>query len=377
MEGSESAATERRHFAFLLSLAEEASHYEYQAEKPWLDRLEVEHDNFRAALAWSLRNKEAELGLHLAGTLAWFWRKRFYRREGRVWLEKMLANSTKTPSASLAKALYFAGLLISDLGDNHQAKRLTEQAVTVARTVGDEATIAWSLTVLGHITRIVDGGRQSAVLHEEALNLFRELGDGWGVNDTLRNLGRAVLQQHDTERAAMLLEEALGLARVAGVQINIAYNLCLLGNIACHQNNNPGRAGVLFQESLSLFQEVQDIWGITESFLGLASVARMQRDYEQARRFYKESLATMNSTMGYNYSVAEAIWGLGAVARAEGDYKQAQTLYQEALILNKGLDTWDTAYCLAGLGGLEIGSERTAAGGEAAWGGGSSIRKPT
>jgi ATP/maltotriose-dependent transcriptional regulator MalT len=62
----------------------------------------------------------------------------------------------------------------------------------------------------------------------------------------------------------------------------------------------------------------------------------------------------MNWGMDYNYSVAEAIWGSGAVAHAEGDYKQAQTLYQKALILNKGLDAWDTAYCLAGLAGLAI-----------------------
>lgn len=58
--------------------------------------------------------------------------------------------------------------------------------------------------------------------------------------------------------------------------------------------------------------------------------------------------------MGYNYSVTEALWGLGAVARAEGDYERAQGLYQEALVLNKGLDVWDTAYCLAGLGGLAV-----------------------
>jgi ATP/maltotriose-dependent transcriptional regulator MalT len=152
----------------------------------------------------------------------------------------------------------------------------------------------------------------------------------------------------------MLLEEALGLAREAGSQTSIAHNLCLLGNIACHQNINPGRAKILFQESLSLFREERDTWGITDSLLGLASVTRMQRDYELARRFYNEILATMTSEMGYNYSVAEAIWGLGAVARAEGDYEQAQTLYQKALILNKGLDTWDTAYCLAGLGGLSM-----------------------
>jgi ATP/maltotriose-dependent transcriptional regulator MalT len=192
------------------------------------------------------------------------------------------------------------------------------------------------------------------VLLEEALNIFRELGDERGINYALRTLGRAALHQHDTERAAMLLEEALSLSRIAGSQISIAHILCLLGNIACYENNNFGRAKVLFRESLSLFQEIRDIWGIIESTLGLASVARFQKNYEQARSFYKESLTTLNSGMGYDYSVAEAIWGSGAVARAEGDYEQAQALYQKALILNKGLDKWDTAYCLAGLGGLEI-----------------------
>jgi predicted ATPase/DNA-binding CsgD family transcriptional regulator len=353
-ESGEAGATERRHFAFFLSLAEQASqHYYNQAEKMWLDRLEIEHDNLRVALAWSLRNKKTDLGLNLAGALGWFWRKRFYRLEGRGWFEKLLAIDPHQPSRIRAKALYLAGILMSDLGDNHSARKFAEQALMVARTVGDQATIAWSLTILGHVTRMLEGAHKAAVLHEEALKLFRELGDWVGMNFSLRVLGRAVLYQHDNERAAALLEEAVSQAREARSEISVGHDLCLLGNITCHQNN-LGRAKVIFQEALLLHQELRDVFGMTEALLGLASVARIQGDYDQARRYYKETLSAMNSNTGYAYSLTEALWGLGAVARAEGNSRQAHSLYYEALILNQGLDRWDTAYCLAGLAAVNL-----------------------
>ncbi len=353
-DAGDCAATERRHFDYFLRLSTQGLDRYYNAdEEDWLARLETEHDNFRAALSWSLRSGEAELGLKLAGGLGWFWRRRFYRSEGRLWLEKLLAASSQIPSTARAKALYFAGLLISDLGDNFQAKALAEQAVTVARSVEDEAAIAWSLSILGHITRYVDGGQQSAVPLEEALTLFREMRNTAGMNFALSFLGRAMIHQHQHDQAALLLEEALDLARQAGAQIRIAHALCLLGNIVCHQSAQPERAAGLYQESIALFRASREIYGIDEALLGLASVARAQGDFEQARRLYEECLnSIINSEGGYKYSVAEALWGLGAVARADGDDEQAQSRYREALVVNKGLDKWDTAYCLAGLGGL-------------------------
>src|SRR5262249_15438396 len=154
------------------NLADQASqHYNDRVESKWLDRLEANHDNIRAALEWSLAENESEVGLLLAATLGLFWRKRFYKKEGQIWLERFLATS-KPPSSARAKALTFLGLLTCDLGDIVQAQALTAQALAIARNLADQSCIAWALSIQGHIEIILHGGRQSAVLLEESVALF-------------------------------------------------------------------------------------------------------------------------------------------------------------------------------------------------------------
>jgi predicted ATPase/DNA-binding XRE family transcriptional regulator len=349
----EMTTVEQRHFSYFQGMAEQASEHYYSRDTvAWLDRLEANHDNFRAALQWALNTGQSELGLHLAVILAWFWRNRFYRREGRDWLQTLLARANGMPSFRQVQALSFAAYLTSDLGENRRAKALGEQALNIARSVGHQPTLAWSLTILGYIVKILDGGSQSVPLLEEALALFRGLDDKRGVDLTLRYMGRAMLELHDYERAARLLEEGLYQARQADAKLSIALHLCLLGNVSWYQGHNPRRTVALYQESLALFQEARDKFGVPESLLGLASVARAQMNFEESRRLYAESLATMDRETGHKYCIAEALWGLATVARAQGNYEEAWRLYQEALILNQGLDKWDTACCLAGLGGL-------------------------
>ncbi len=155
LESREEMTVERRHFKFFLRLAEQASQRYYSPHTAvWLDRVDVEHDNFRAALGWSLKSGESQPGLQLATELAWFWGKRFYRREGFVWLVKFLANSSSTPSLLRVKGLNNAALLICYLGDNTHAKALGEEALTMARHLGDSSSVAWSLTKrpLGKVT---------------------------------------------------------------------------------------------------------------------------------------------------------------------------------------------------------------------------------
>jgi hypothetical protein len=82
-----------------------------------LDRLDAEHDNLRAALAWSLETGEAALGLRVAGILAWFWRLRGHLREGRHWLGAVLAASREVRTPLRVRALNGLGLLTYSLGD--------------------------------------------------------------------------------------------------------------------------------------------------------------------------------------------------------------------------------------------------------------------
>ncbi len=109
--GELAAVINLRHLEFYANLADKAEAHLYGSQKEaWFDRLEVEHDNLRAALAWTLRDKEAEAGLRLAGALGFFWEHRAYHREGVEWLEKLLAITSDVPAATRAKALRVRGI---------------------------------------------------------------------------------------------------------------------------------------------------------------------------------------------------------------------------------------------------------------------------
>src|SRR5262249_39088985 len=90
----ENTTTQHRHLEYFIELSRKAyPHYYNVDETVWLDRLDIEHDNLRAALGWALESGELEAGLQLAGNLGWFWRKQFFRSEGRTWLDKFLAGN--------------------------------------------------------------------------------------------------------------------------------------------------------------------------------------------------------------------------------------------------------------------------------------------
>jgi len=85
----------RRHAEYYLALAEQAApELTGPRQASWLERLEWEHDNLRAALSWALERSEAELGLGLAAALARFWELRGHLSEGQEWLERALSQCT-------------------------------------------------------------------------------------------------------------------------------------------------------------------------------------------------------------------------------------------------------------------------------------------
>ena len=141
----ETDATRRGHAAFFLALAERAEPELTGREQGiWLDRLEVEHDNLRAALGWALEH-EGETALRLAAALWRFWADRSHLREGGRWLERALATAAPTVPASRLKALNGAGVIAMQLGDYQRAVALQEEGLALARAIGDQRGVSWAL----------------------------------------------------------------------------------------------------------------------------------------------------------------------------------------------------------------------------------------
>ncbi|HEU0021807.1 MAG TPA: tetratricopeptide repeat protein, partial [Dehalococcoidia bacterium] len=288
----EEESTRQAHIGYYLALAEEAvPKLNGGDQELWLNRLEIEHDNFRATLAWSLDRSEAEMALRLGGALWWFCFVRGHLTEGRRWLNQALAESRGLMPSLVARALNGAGVLAHYQGDLGQAAALCGESLRLYRQLEDKAGTAAALNGLALVAR--SGGNISAAraMYEESLALLRQVGDRWAIAYTLTYLGLVVYHQGNFEMARSFSAEGLELCREIG--------------------DRQGSAGPL-------------------TILGMANVRL--GDLKTARSVLEECLAITRS-LGDRRSSARALHQLGGVAFAEGDYTTSRVLRQEALAI--------------------------------------------
>ncbi len=295
-EVGETVGARSRHRDWCLALAERAEPELRRAEQTiWLERLETEHDNLRAALEWSRTEQGVDAELRLAGALQWFWGLREHWSEGRGWLEGALARGPDARPSVLAKAFRGAAYLAWHQGDYDRA------------------------TVFG----------------EKGLALSKELGDKEGSALLLRWLGLAVEGQGDRKRAIALLEASLALDRELGDKALISMELGNLASLALRQGDHQ-RAAVLGTEALALSKEVGEKWVMTVvlAIHGWLSIA--QGDYVQAEASFKESL-TLSRNLLKKFLAADCLVGLHRVAYARGAYERATRLFSASHAVGESL----------------------------------------
>jgi len=258
-EAGEAESTRNSHAADFLALAEAAEPGLDGPERAiWLERLEQEHDNLRAALAWSQAAGRVELGLRLVCALRLFWCEHGHLHEGWTWLEAALAlNGANVPRSLRAAALNGASIVSSALGEYARAQELAEQSLALFREDGSTGGIAWALTSLGNLAMVQDDNARAYVLIEESLTLYQELRYQWGIAASLGKLGHIAHRQGDDARAAALFDDSLARFRELEDQAGIATLLCLIGEMIHSQGDNL-RAAPLLEQSLALFRELEN-----------------------------------------------------------------------------------------------------------------------
>ncbi len=163
LESKEASAVRKRHRDWYVKLAERAEPEMHGPNQViWLERLETEHDNLRAALEWSLGGGETEAGLRLAGAIWDFWRLHGYLSEGRRWLEGFLSRSSGVSTPARVKALQAAATLGLFQCDFERATTLSEECLTLSRELGDKEGIAFSLINLGGLAGFSGRSRAGA-----------------------------------------------------------------------------------------------------------------------------------------------------------------------------------------------------------------------
>ncbi len=338
LESGEASVVRERHRDWFLSFIERmAPEFQGLQENLWLDRVEAEHDNLRAALEWSLGEEESEAGLRLAGGLELFWRVRGYLSEGRKWLERALLSSPKTTTLARRNALAGAALLAAFQGDLERSAVLAEECLATSQATGDQKHFGWALSILGGVASAKGDLTRALALREQALDQFRVLGDQWWITASLYLLGIVARHLGDFERAAVLTEESLARARVLGNERLIANGLASMGILEALQGHNQ-RAATLLRESLVLFQKLKFKLRIAGNFVDLARVARAEGQFEFAARLlgaaqtlYKELGIVLSPSQQSTFSqdVTAVCAGLGEEAfTAAQDAGRTMTLDQ-------------------------------------------------
>jgi predicted ATPase/class 3 adenylate cyclase/DNA-binding CsgD family transcriptional regulator len=347
----EEEAARRAHAAHYLTLAEAAERGLFGAESgTWLDRLEAEHDNCRAALRWALDRGETETALRLCGALWQFWYVRGYLGEGSRWLEEALAaagllerdpagaaGGGATPSALAVKALNGAGVLAHYQGDYGRAAALCGEGLALARRHGDKVGTAAALDGLAVVARSGGDYATAHTMYQEAIAIQREVGDRAGLAHSLRYLGVLFWAQRDCGAARPLVEQALAVAREVGDSQHMAGALGLLGYIHHDQGDTAAAASVL-QEALRLQTELGNKRGMARAIWGLARVAEAQGDVALAHARFLES-AVLFDAMGDRFFFANCLDGLAHQALNAGRPQLATRLLGAAQAVLEAIGT--------------------------------------
>jgi predicted ATPase/transcriptional regulator with XRE-family HTH domain len=345
----EAEAVRRAHAAFYLALAERGEpELTGPAQAEWLNRLEIEHDNLRAALAWSLAGGETSpsaaggpggesaTALRLAAALGRFWLMHGHPREGLSWLRRALALSADAPTAARGKALAEAGRLAHDQGDPDQTEALHEAALAIWRSLGDRRGESRSLDELGNVAHDRGDFSRAVALHEQALALVREAGDRRSTGRSLNNLAMVALYQSQDERAWQLYSEALALLREVGDAYGVNVVLNNLGIVAIRRGELD-QAESISNECLAGCRDLGDQQGIGNALVNLAEVAQCRGNRTRAAALYEEARQLLQD-LGDDRSTAEACYGLATLAFVGGDDARAASLFGTCLALSHHVD---------------------------------------
>jgi len=315
-ENTQLEAYRERHARYFGDLIVNPIGYELFSKQAiyWLNWLETELSNLRAALNWCLSSPgDLELGIKIVFDLTWFWYRRGYFIEGLTWAERILESpKLQKPSPTRALAQQNYGILAVWKGE--QDKGLAQLEDSLEQLLRTEEMQWIGPGMLSTAVAMINMGRDADAqpLLVQAQDIFKEMGLDYFVAIALVHLGNVELGLGNPDKAHGVLEEALAIAR---------------------QFNEP--------------------WILSFVLNNLGEVARVQGHYDQARTYYEECQSLLNNT-GDRGDMARFVHSLGYIAQHEGNLDLAESQFREGLRLFRQLgNRRGMAECLAGQAGIK------------------------
>jgi predicted ATPase/DNA-binding winged helix-turn-helix (wHTH) protein len=330
----EERAVRRAHAAYCLVLAEEGNPELGPSDRvAWLERCDLEIDNFRSALDWLFEHRELDWGVRLSMALFRFWDMREHLTEGRSRLETIVCLAEDGYPAQRAKIGIFLGALSTAQGDFRAAERFLSQTLALYETLGDRWGIAAALNAFGVAAR--DRGDNLAAQRnfERSLACWRTLPDHLATARCLHNLANALKLSGDYRQAQEALREATGIFEELGDSNGAAWSMNQQGDIARDQGDLP-RARDLYQRALASFREAGDRWGAARSLADLGYIYCEEKDHEAAHQAYCDALQVF-AELGHKRGVARALEGTACLAASRGEARRALKLAAAAAHLRR------------------------------------------
>ena len=321
----------QQHALFFSELAAEAGPTLYSgASEAWLDRLEVEYSNFRAALAWLLADSHLmKIGWQALVALQWLWYRRGYLNEARQWFETAIEQAAALGDEPLrASILENAGAIAMWQGDLTNAARLMDEGLLILRRCGQPFHLASPLFSRGVLAVHQGDAQKAQALLDEALPLFQQIGQEWFQAMTLLHLGNVALRQSDVTTARVRTDESFTLGKRVGDNWIVASAVNNFGEIARYQGAY-GEAENHYLESKALFGSVGSTPDVARENHSLGYVALSRGQYNRACALFEESL-DQHQKLGVRRGVVECLVGLAAAMSARGQAEEAARLLATA-----------------------------------------------
>ncbi len=284
--GGEEETMRRRHAQYFVELAERAEpELRLARSDDWSGRLDLELENIRSVLDWSLNGGEIEMGIRLAGSLCLFWYGNGYHVEGHRWLQQLLARLDEVPLAYHPRLLFSAGHM-AFLRDLDEGKQLFSRSLDAAHALGDRLQEAWALALLGYT--MLREPAAALPLVEKSLTLFYELNHQPGIAQALNIVGEIARFNGDDERARHAYEQCLEVSQQTGETRRIVFMYQNLAFITLREGEAE-RARNLARHGLQLARSMSNRLELAKTLATLAGTIGASGKPQQAARLFGAS----------------------------------------------------------------------------------------
>lgn len=324
-EAGESVETQDRHRIWCLGLVETAEpHLTGARQAEWIGRLHDEHDNFRAALRACVEARDVETGLRLCYTLGRFWSVRSHLKEGRRWLEQVLAIEGGLLHSCRPRVLLWDSQLSRLEGDISKSRARLDESQALATALGDVRGIAAALLERATIENRCRNLDRSVEVALEAKALCESIGDMRGVGLALTAIGNCHCERGDFDLGTEFLESALAVLREVGELRGLATILSNIGRLVA-MRGDVAHSRALLAEGIEISKELGDRTVLAFCTNSLGLVASQSGDYDEAMRCFVIALQAYRDFGILSY-VAEVLESMATVAVHKGDACRAAVL---------------------------------------------------